>query len=57
MISILFYMAEDLDYDNDVLKFKQVWGDDKNPDQTALDPRNLMTIESNTKKASKQQKN
>ena len=47
-------MAEDLDYDSDVLKFKQVWGDNKNPDQTAVDPKNLMTIESNAKKVSKQ---
>jgi hypothetical protein len=49
-------MSEDFDYESDVLKFKQVWGDNKNPDQTGLDPKNLMTIESNAKKGSKQQK-
>jgi hypothetical protein len=44
-------MSEDVDYDNDVLQLKQVWGDNKNPDRTAVDPKNLMTIESHAKKA------
>jgi hypothetical protein len=56
-------MSEDVDYESDVLKFKQIWGDNKNPDQTGMepknltgvDPKNLMTIESNAKKGSKQQ--
>lgn len=48
-------MSEDVDYESDVLKFKQVWGDNKNPNQTGLDPKNLMTIESNAKKGFKQQ--
>lgn len=46
-------MTDEVDYDNDVLRFKQVWADNKNPDQTAIDPNNLMTIESSTKKNSK----
>lgn len=37
-------MSEDVDYEPDVLKFKQVWGDNKNPDQTGIDPKNLQTI-------------
>jgi hypothetical protein len=37
-------MSEDIDYDNDVLKVKQIWADTKNPNQTGLDPKNLQTI-------------
>lgn len=39
-------MSEELDYEGDVLKFKQVWDDNKIQDQTQVDPRNLQTIES-----------
>jgi hypothetical protein len=39
-------MSEDIDYEGDVLKFKQVWDDNKIQDQTQVDPKNLQTIES-----------
>lgn len=45
MASFLYKsMSEDVDYEPEVLKFKQVWGDNKNPDRTGIDPKNLQTI-------------
>lgn len=37
-------MSEEVDYEGDVQNLRQVWGDNKNPDQTGLDPQNLQTI-------------